>query len=614
MSSIQKNIFLQSKLNGDMDIVHQLLDNGQMTEKSKCKEHQVENDIITLKVSKKKLESKSQNQNVKKKRLSSMQELAQPNKEKILKDKLNFSKKIILKARLSAISDQDLIITEKESKNFLKEYRSEISRMLPLPIQIDSVDMEQNCSNGFLKKKESNSWFSAEEMKMTNLERKSLEEKFSTSVISSQQNIMEEKSRIIEKIDQRKQKTVLRAIQYKVKMSTKLKNNIIMAMHVTRFIYNKCVALSKKLDSPKISLKFLRDQLINQGELNLFNGTKYETFLNKIPYDVKDGAIREFMTALKTQKKLVKEGKRKFFYMKYRKKKSNQNIVINHKHLKFQNNHIFSCFPSFWGKTEYFTCKENIQKYKISHDTRLIWAKNSNTFYLSIPIDKEIQENKNGKTIALDPGLRIFQTTFDTEGNCEMIGRGDYYKKIKPLVDIAERMRQGNKREFQNGKKIFRKVKNSKEQRGLIKKAQQIEDKIKRLLVDMQRKVCKKLCSSYKTIILPKFETQNMTEKRNSKRIWKRKIGKQTSQGLSRMSHYQFQQLLIAKGEEYNTNVIIGNERNSTKTCTHCFAINEDIGSSSIFSCKTCNKVFHRDINAARNILLLNWDENVCSL
>ena len=61
---------------------------------------------------------------------------------------------------------------------------------------------------------------------------------------------------------------------------------------------------------------------------------------------------------------------------------------------------------------------------------------------------------------------------------------------------------------------------------------------------------------------------------------------------------------LQEKSKEFkNVRIHDVNESYTSKTCTHCGCIN-DVGSSKVYSCKSCNLVIDRDVNGARNIFI----------
>ena len=112
------------------------------------------------------------------------------------------------------------------------------------------------------------------------------------------------------------------------------------------------------------------------------------------------------------------------------------------------------------------------------------------------------------------------------------------------------------------------------------------------------------LCSTYKVILIPKFQGKAMSKRK------RRRITKQTARGMLCWSHYRFRQRLIAKSELFDDcKVIECDEAYTSKTCGYCGTYNDKLGASKVFTCrhKDCprkNIDSDRDIQAARNILL----------
>ena len=77
-----------------------------------------------------------------------------------------------------------------------------------------------------------------------------------------------------------------------------------------------------------------------------------------------------------------------------------------------------------------------------------------------------------------------------------------------------------------------------------------------------------------------------------------------------RWGHYKFRELLKAKGEVTGTKIIVGTEEWTSKTCTNCFTIKHDLTMNDReHHCNQCGNIGHRDISAARNIMMLNWSD-----
>ena len=117
----------------------------------------------------------------------------------------------------------------------------------------------------------------------------------------------------------------------------------------------------------------------------------------------------------------------------------------------------------------------------------------------------------------------------------------------------------------------------------------------------MQYSCCNFLLDNFKTILLPKFETQKIIDKEA------RNIEKKTAREMITWCHFKFQQRLIWKSQKRDdSRVIIVSEKLTTKTCGRCGLIKENVEGDEIYHCSTCGLVVDRDVNAARNILIRN--------
>ena len=128
--------------------------------------------------------------------------------------------------------------------------------------------------------------------------------------------------------------------------------------------------------------------------------------------------------------------------------------------------------------------------------------------------------------------------------------------------------------------------------------------RLKYLVSDMHRKVCKYLCVEYDVVFIPIFNTKDMVRRAE------RMISSNTSRAMMTWSHYRFRQMLKAKAVETGTFVKEVTEEFTSKTCTCCGTLHKNLGSSKIYKCKQCRSVFDRDENGARNILIKSLLEN----
>ena len=130
--------------------------------------------------------------------------------------------------------------------------------------------------------------------------------------------------------------------------------------------------------------------------------------------------------------------------------------------------------------------------------------------------------------------------------------------------------------------------------------------KVKCMISDMHQKVSKWLSDNYNEVLLPAFNTSEMTSKQ-------KRISSKTSRSMLTWSHYKFKKLLENKMKRSGGRVIECQEHYTTKTCSKCGIINHNITKQKVFTCPHCKLETDRDVNAARNIFLknehlLSWD------
>jgi putative transposase len=368
-------------------------------------------------------------------------------------------------------------------------------------------------------------------------------------------------------------------------------------------VYNKCVEASELAGNDRITKQELRHMLIDPSS-TMLEGDEYDLlFANpRVPYAFIDSAIDDFQKAFILQKRLVKAKKKKRFKMHYRSIKHHSSFMLpSSKINKFGHTQItfYSTSPGLGT----FIIKEDIPFDSIDHDCRISWN-GLDVFKIHISYDYDRTKNKHQPSgvCAIDPGVRTFATVYSDDGTVYNIGEG-INKKVDKVSLIAGRMRSGIERVKVNGKKVFRKTTNKRTLKHLRRKAKQLEERNKNVVRDFHNSVVKMLTNTFETIIIPVFNTKQMCTKKN---LWRRKISKTTARQLNRMGHYTFRQKLIEKAGE---RVVVGTEEWTSKTCGNCFKVHPDLGDKKVFDCPHCGVVMDRDVNAARLIMLLNWEK-----
>jgi len=346
--------------------------------------------------------------------------------------------------------------------------------------------------------------------------------------------------------------------------------------NTARWTYNRTVDAIR--NGCERSKKALRALCVNN---DLWASDELE-WVKDTPYDIRDEAMNDVLKAYKTNF----AAKRTQFIVNFKSRKAkSDSIALLAKHWKASG--LFH--PTVWGKTP-LKAAEPLPD-KLDYDCRL-QRTNLGHFYLCIPRPLEFRSERQApvqpSVIALDPGVRTFQTGYCPDGS--VIAFGD--KDIGRISNLCRRLDQLQSKASQP------EVRHRQRHR-MQKAMRRARERITNLVNDCHHKVAKQLCQSYTTILLPLFETRNMVS-----RI-KRRIGSKSARMMLTWSHYRFRQTLLSKSREYPwVEVIVVDEAFTSKTCGQCGELHQTLGVSKVFVCPKCKFTADRDVNGARNILL----------
>ena len=131
-----------------------------------------------------------------------------------------------------------------------------------------------------------------------------------------------------------------------------------------------------------------------------------------------------------------------------------------------------------------------------------------------------------------------------------------------------------------------------------IKRMHKIYTNLKNQIKQFHYETIKYITQKYDKVYLPSFDSQKMIV--NTTSLLK-SITKRT---LNTLSHYLFKQRLLSKCEGTTCQLEICNEAYTTKTCTACGNLNENIKGNKVYNCSKCSMSLNRDVNGARNIFL----------
>jgi len=330
---------------------------------------------------------------------------------------------------------------------------------------------------------------------------------------------------------------------------------------VARYIFNKTVELLK---DGEIKANWFAVRPLIMDAL--------PDWCKEVPYQIKNKAVRDACIAVSSAKK------------KYKKTGEIQRVKF-----KSRKKPIQSCFipkSAIKARGIYYTkLRELAYSQELPEnlcDSRLI--SNNGKYYLCVAYKVAASPAENqGRVVALDPGVRTF-ITFFSENSVGKIGHGDF-SRIQRLCHHLDNLQS----------KISKAITGQKRRRR--KAARRMIIKIQNLINELHHKTARFLVDNFDVILLPTFETSQMSKKRD------RKIRSKTVRNMLTFAHYRFKEFLRFKAQETGKMVVDVCEAYTSKTVSWTGEL-VNIGGSKKIKSKVDGQVMDRDINGARGIFL----------
>lgn len=359
----------------------------------------------------------------------------------------------------------------------------------------------------------------------------------------------------------------------------------------TRFLINMALEHIKngKFEATTNSIK-MRNILRYQDKYIDEDKNEHMKWLKEVPFDTRDGSIRQLCSNFKTAFTQLKNKQIKKFMMKFKSKKNPKQVCfVNKNALNIKNKTLFVRRVS-----KSISFKENINNFKHGNLTII---KEQNRYYICFPLKRNKQNISTPyKAVALDPGVRTFQTFYSEEGIVGKIGNNKY-NILKSIYTKEDRLKS----------KLDKKTNLSKKTRYNIKKrCFLLRTKVKNIVFDLHRKTSSWLTKTFKYIFLPSFDVKQMINKNKKKR----KISKTTVRSILALSHFSFKERLLHMAKSRGCKVEICNEAYTSKTCGCCGTLHPNLKGKKKYKCSNCSLIIDRDYNGARNIYLRNTQHN----
>ena len=300
-------------------------------------------------------------------------------------------------------------------------------------------------------------------------------------------------------------------------------------------------------------------------------------WLSEIPYQIKKMAVSDAFDALSTNIKKTKVSGKPFELGFRSRKNPVQSMFIPKSALKSD-----SIFVRLLGKMN--ISEELPENFK---DLRLI--KEHNQWFIKVPFTtKIVLTESQGKTIALDQGLRTFLTGFS---ETEVIKIGDKcLSRITRLCIAVDKLISKIKLLPETQKRRSKKV--CKYRKAISK----MKVKIGNLIDELHFKSINYIVTNYDIILLPHFNVSDMVSKT------RRKLKSKSVRQMMNLRFYQFAQRLVSKAEVLGKQVIRMSEAWTSKTVSWNGELDSKLGSAK--KIKSEGVTMDRDINGARGIFL----------
>ena len=494
----------------------------------------------------------------------------QQSKEMTLRDKSTSCEKSIRTLKLSEILEA--VSTSKDAgfKTYWTDFSQAISSNLLLPTGIDSVDSASKRYNTWWNKTVVNSWFSTRLFTVPPAK---------NSPLICFQSCRSSVAGCPDSAD-----IVTKSRKIPLLLTCEQKKTLRFWAAGKRAAYNETLKYLQRYRGKSPHWKTLKPKILRQLP------NCYKT----VPYQIKGDAVREAWQAVRNAKLKSKQTGEKQDIRYQSRRMSSQSLFIPASAIREN-----GIYPTVLGDIEYAEPlrapiaekREKGEPKPIDEirDSRLLCEDGS--WYLCITYNAPKHSSPTGamRVVALDPGVRDFLTYFSETG-FGWLGHQAINRIQRLCVYLDRLLSRIATCTIRRKKRTMRRA------------ANQIRRRIRNLVKELHCKLVRFLVSNFDVILLPSFDTSQMTP-RGSRRIRKKSVRQMLT-----LSHYKFKQRLLDKASQHGKHVIIVNEAYTSKTVSWTGEVKKNLGGSKIITA-TDGSSMHRDLNGARGILVrfLTW-------
>lgn len=308
-----------------------------------------------------------------------------------------------------------------------------------------------------------------------------------------------------------------------------------------------------------------------------------------VPYDTRQEAISDVISAYKGNLTKMKQGTIKSFQVNFRSKKSTtQAFRVNKRALR-----DLCIFPKRLKNKKKLRVRKRDLEMALedgSTDGNFIVLKvNPGQWYLCLPRTRtsfpERTDDPVFESVFLDPGVRTFQTFYSPDGVAGKIGDEEFTKALQKIAKKHDHLLS-----VKDKATVSLKTKKKLKDRCAL-----LRNKLRDKVADMHWQTASFLCKHFKTVFIPSFEVSDM--------VHGSPLGSKVTRKMLQLSHGKFKERVLYQGKRMGRSIQIVNEAYTTKTCGCCGHI-QDMDGKKIYECHVCGISMDRDLNGARNICL----------
>jgi putative transposase len=304
---------------------------------------------------------------------------------------------------------------------------------------------------------------------------------------------------------------------------------------------------------------------------------EFELFTAK---DIRSNAVKRCCDAYKSGFTNLKRGNIKFFNLKFKKKKDTvQSIELTPKNISIDKG-VIKILPETFKENCYLNIsKTNKKKYinlEIKNNVDIV--RDQGNYYLHISIETETKERKDLTSVCgIDLGVRTFATVH-TNTCCDTKTTITEYKhRVDIMRNLNKKIVLLKKTKIHYRKKQYNKIEKRK------------SDLVNKLHWDFINDIL----SHNDIIYLGDIKSQGIVKGGKNKTL---------NRDMNDLKFHILKQRLQYKAALCNKLVFLIPEPYTTKCCSNCGTINNNVGCKEVFNCSNCGLNTGRDVNASKNI------------